>query len=167
VHTVLTDNGTHFTTPGNVASAAPLIKEAIAAGETFRAHSFELACAHNDVEHRLTKPRCPWTNGQVERMNRTIKDATVRRYHYDRHEQLRAHLADFVAAYNFGRQLKTLRGLMPYESTCKARAAEPDGHPNPTAAVPEITPRSRTPPLKTGSSSGTTTSSTTGETTPQ
>ena len=31
----------------------------------------------NNIEHRLTKPRCPWTNGQVERMNRTLKDATV------------------------------------------------------------------------------------------
>jgi transposase len=37
-HTVLTDNGTHFTTPGNTASAAPLIKAAIARGELFRAH---------------------------------------------------------------------------------------------------------------------------------
>jgi hypothetical protein len=27
----------------------------------------------------------PWTNGQVERMNRTIKEATVKRYHYDSH----------------------------------------------------------------------------------
>ena len=26
-----------------------------------------------------------WTNGQVERMNRTVKDATVKRYHYDNH----------------------------------------------------------------------------------
>ena len=80
VHTVLTDNGTHFTTPDNVASAASIIKEAIAAGETFRAHSFESACARNDIDHRLTKPRHPWTNGQVERMNRTIKDATVKRH---------------------------------------------------------------------------------------
>ena len=58
-------------------------------------------------------------------MNRTIKDATVRRYHYDGHKQLRAHLADFVAAYNFGRRLKPLRGLPPYEAICKAWAAEP------------------------------------------
>ncbi len=49
MHTVLTDNGTHFTTPGNVASAASIIKEAIAAGDTFRAHSFESACARNDI----------------------------------------------------------------------------------------------------------------------
>jgi hypothetical protein len=45
VHTVLTDHGIHFTTPGNTSSAAPLIKEAMERGEIFRAHSFELACA--------------------------------------------------------------------------------------------------------------------------
>src|SRR5918993_2018466 len=125
VHTVLTDNGTHFTTPGNTASAVPLIKEAIARGELFRAHGFELACARADVEHRLTKPRHPWTNGQVERMNRTIKDATVKRYHYESHDQLRRHLADFVAAYNFGRRLKTLKGLTPYEFICKTWTSQP------------------------------------------
>ena len=43
VHTVLPDNGTPFTTPGNTASAAPLIKEAIARGELFRAHAFSSA----------------------------------------------------------------------------------------------------------------------------
>ncbi|GJE53409.1 hypothetical protein GOFOIKOB_6488 [Methylobacterium tardum] len=64
-------------------------------------------------------------NGRVERMNRTIKDTTVKRYHYDSHAQLRAHLADFVSAYNFARRLKTLRGLTPYEAICKASSAEP------------------------------------------
>jgi len=48
-------------------------------------------------------------NGQVERMNRTIKEATVQGFYYATHDQLRTHLADFVAAYNFGRRLKTLR----------------------------------------------------------
>lgn len=33
-------------------------------------------------------------------MNRTIKDATVKRYFYETHAELRRHLADFVAAYN-------------------------------------------------------------------
>jgi hypothetical protein len=45
VHTVRTDNGTHFTTPGNTSSAAPDIKAAIDAGERFWAHAFEYACA--------------------------------------------------------------------------------------------------------------------------
>ena len=48
-------------------------------------------------------------------MNRTIKEATVKRYHYDSHRQLEKHLADFIDAYNYGRRLKTLKGLTPYE----------------------------------------------------
>lgn len=42
------------------------------------------------------------------------------------HDQLRQHLADFVAAYNFARRLKTLRGLTPYEAICKAWTDDPD-----------------------------------------
>jgi ABC-type antimicrobial peptide transport system ATPase subunit len=52
-------------------------------------------------------------------MNRTIKEATVKRYHYDSHDQLVRHLHDFIAAYNFGRRLKTLNGLIPFELVCK------------------------------------------------
>jgi transposase InsO family protein len=126
IHIVLTDNGTHFTTPGNVCSAAADIKLAIENGEPIWAHAFEYACAQNDIDHRLTKPRHPWTNGQVERMNRTIKEATVKRFHYETHEQLRSHLTDFVNAYNFARRLKTLKGLTPYEAICKAWTKEPE-----------------------------------------
>jgi transposase-like protein len=126
VHTVLTDNGIQFTTPGAGGSAVPLIKEAMAAGEIIWAHAFEYACAMADIEHRTTKPKHPWTNGQVERMNRTIKEATVKRYYYESHDQLRQHLADFVTAYNFGRRLKTLKGLTPYEYICKCWTNEPE-----------------------------------------
>src|SRR4051812_21664945 len=98
----------------------------LARKQLFRAHAFELACAQNDGAHRLTKPRHPWTKGQVERRNRTIKEATVQRFYYATHEQLRMHLADFVAAYNFGRRLKTLKGLTPYEFICKRWTREPE-----------------------------------------
>jgi len=124
IHTVLTANGIQFTTPGAGGSAVPEIRQAMADGEIFRAHSFELACAENDIEHRTTKPRHPWTNGQVERMNRTIKDATVKRFYYQ--DQLRRHLNDFVSAYNSARRLKTLRGLTPYEFICKSWTTEPE-----------------------------------------
>ncbi|MXQ14848.1 transposase [Microvirga makkahensis] len=73
----------------------------------------------------MTRPRHPWTNDQVERMNRTIKDATVGCYYYDCHDQLRQHLADFVSAYNFARRLKTLKGLAPYEFICKTWLKDP------------------------------------------
>jgi transposase InsO family protein len=67
------------------------------------------------IEHRLTKIRHPWTNARVERMNRTIKEATVRRYHYNRYDRLDAHLADFINARNSARRPKSLKGLTPYK----------------------------------------------------
>jgi transposase InsO family protein len=87
--------------------------------------SSDRVCSGNGIEHRTTKPNHPWTNGQVERMNRTIKEATVKRYHYECHDQLRQHLHDFIDAYNFARRLKTLNGLTPYEYIFKCWTSEP------------------------------------------
>jgi transposase InsO family protein len=112
IHTVLTDNGIQFT---NRARDQLAMK-----------HIFDRVCGENSIEHRLTKVKHPWTNGQVERMNRTIKEATVKRFHYDHHDQLRRHLADFVSAYNFARRLKTLKGLTPYDFICKRWTIEPE-----------------------------------------
>jgi transposase InsO family protein len=117
IHTVLTDNGIQFTFPPRYAD-----------GPTARymSHMFDMRCRENGIEHRLTKPNHPWTNGQVERMNRTLKEATVRRYHYESHDQLREHLKTFLAAYTFARRLKTLRGLTPHEYICKRWTENPD-----------------------------------------
>jgi hypothetical protein len=65
-------------------------------------------------------------NGMVERVNRTIKDATVRRFHHDSHDRLRTHLADFPAACNCARRPKTPSVPTPCERICKARPPEPD-----------------------------------------
>ena len=51
-------------------------------GPTAPAHLFDRVCNEHGIEHRLTKPNHPWTNGQVERM-RTLKEATVKKYHYE------------------------------------------------------------------------------------
>ena len=130
IHTVLTDNGTQFvdSTPANPQAEAEAEAAWVARSEPrlYLVHAFAHACEQHGIEHRLTKPRCPWTNGQVERMNRTLKDATVRRYHYGTHEQLRSHLQLFLDAYNYGRRLKTLRGLTPYEFVCKTWIEQPD-----------------------------------------
>ena len=115
IHTILTDNGIQF-------AEQPRNRNTILS----RPMRFDMICEANGIEHRLTKPNHPWTNGQVERMNRTIKEATVKRYHYENHDQLRGHLADFLDAYNFARRLKTLSGLTPYEHICKIWTSEPD-----------------------------------------
>ncbi len=59
-------------------------------------------------------------------MNHTIKDATVKRYHYDSYDQLRRHLNDFINAHDFGHRLKTFMSLTPYEFICKQWALEPE-----------------------------------------
>jgi len=116
IHTVLTDNGVQF---GDM----PSRREGPTA--RYRLHLFERVCREHLIEHRLTKPNHPWTNGQVERMNRTLKEATVRRYHYETHRQLKEHLDAFLNAYNFAKRLKTLQGLTPYDHVCKVWADEP------------------------------------------
>ena len=57
------------------------------------------------------------------------KEATVTRYQYHNHSQLRTQFANFIAAYYFDHRLKTLGGLMPYEYPCKIRTSEPEIHP--------------------------------------
>ena len=140
VHTVLTDNslprtrsgGTRFTDPlpvGEDPEAEAAVDALWAArGEPrlWRVHAFDHACERHGIEHRLTRPYHPWTNGQVERMSRTLKDATVKRYHYESHDELRAHLRLFPDAYNHARRLKALRGLTPYEFICRAWTKEPE-----------------------------------------
>ena len=91
VHTILTDR----------AIGTPLVRVTTARGIQFaeqprnrntiysRPMRFDMICEANGIEHCLTQPNHPWTNGQVERMNRTIKDATVKRFHHDSHNQLR------------------------------------------------------------------------------
>ena len=117
IHTVLTDNGIQF---------CDLPKNHSGPTARSRTHMFDLLCRSHGIEHRLTKPNHPWTNGQVERMNRTLKEATVRRYHYDSHDQLRQHISAFLDAYNFAKRLKTLKGLTPFKSICKVWTNEPD-----------------------------------------
>lgn len=101
IHTILTDNGIQFANRKKDKYAFKLL--------------FDRICEAEGIEHRLTKPNHPWTNGQVERMNLTLKDATVYRYFYETHQQLRDHLETFLMAYNFAKRLKTLNGLTPFE----------------------------------------------------
>ncbi|TWC00228.1 hypothetical protein FBZ93_10520 [Bradyrhizobium macuxiense] len=49
---------------GDASRYLTLIKQAIASGERFRAHAFEYTCATNDIEHRTTKAKHPWTTAR-------------------------------------------------------------------------------------------------------
>ncbi|ALB23273.1 hypothetical protein Psal006b_01110 [Piscirickettsia salmonis] len=86
IHTVLTDNGVQFTNHKHNKRALK--------------HIFDRVCESYDIEHRLTKVNHPWTNGQVERMNRTLKEATVKRYHYESHDQVKEREFDITKPFS-------------------------------------------------------------------
>ena len=118
IHTVLTDNGMAF---------ADLPKNRT--GPTRRylgAHIFDRVCNEHGIEHKLTKPYHPWTNGQAERMNRTVKEATIKAFHYPDFESLKAHVLAFVSAHNFAKHLKALRWRTPFEAVCHAWTTTPE-----------------------------------------
>ncbi len=68
------------------------------------AHPYELYLALNDVEHRTTRVRHPWTNGFVERFHRTVLDeffrTAFRTAFYASVEALQADLDAWLGHYN-------------------------------------------------------------------
>jgi transposase InsO family protein len=116
IHTVLTDNGMAF---------ADLPKYRDGPTARWMGHVFDRVCREHGIEHKLTKPYHPWTNGQAERMNRTVKEATVKAFHYPDLEALEAHVLAFVTAYNFAKHLKALRWRTPFQAVCDAWKADP------------------------------------------
>jgi transposase InsO family protein len=114
IHTVLTDNGVQFVQLQRGQSRSYLI------------HIFGRVCLENGIEHRLTKPYHPWTNGQAERMVRTIKEATVKSFHYASIQELRRHVSDWLIAYNFAKQLKALKFRTPCEAIEELWKSKPD-----------------------------------------
>lgn len=102
IHTVLMENGVAFT-------EQPRYRNGLT--NRFSGHIFDRICQAHGIKHKLTKPYHPWTNGQAERMNRTVKEATIKSFHYSDFDALKAHVRVFVTAYNFAKHLKALRVL--------------------------------------------------------
>ena len=88
-------------------------------------HIFGQVCNENCITHRLTKPYYPWTNGQAERMNRTVKEGTIKAFHYPDLKSLKAHVLAFVCAFNFAKHLKALRWKTPYQTIVYAWQKNP------------------------------------------
>ena len=120
IYTVLTGNGMAFADLPKNRGRSPAM-EAI-----FGGHIFDRVCKEHGILHKLTKPYHPWTNGQAERMNRTVKEATVKAFHYQALESLKAQILAFVSAYNFAKHLKAIRWKTPFVATCQAWTKTPD-----------------------------------------
>ena len=85
-------------------------------GMVFRALSFELFLANLNIEHTFTFPAHPWTNGRIERLFRTFKEAIDRgRWMIASVSQLDRFCEDFLVFYNRDRPHSAWGGRTPDE----------------------------------------------------
>jgi transposase InsO family protein len=112
VKAILTDNGKEFTTHWQSKN-----------------HKFENVLRKLNIQHRYTQVRHPWTNGFVERLNRTILEefyqVALRKKIYCTLEDLQIDLNQFLNDYNFNRphQGYRLKGRCPADLFCHQRSA--------------------------------------------
>ena len=78
-------------------------------------HIFDLKCKDNNIEHRLTKPRTPQTNGMVERMNRKVVDNVLKSIKFENYEELEMTIKKYIDSYNLHIKQKNIDYLSPVE----------------------------------------------------
>lgn len=89
IRTILTDNGKEFTD-----RLFGLRKRAPTGN-----HEFDKLCAELEIDHRLTPPKSPQTNGMVERFNGRIEDV-LQGHHFKSGEDLEQTILRYVWLYN-------------------------------------------------------------------
>jgi transposase InsO family protein len=70
-------------------------------------------CATHGIRQIFIKPHCPWQNGKVERLNRTLQTEWAYRQVFISNDQRAAALAPWLEHYNTGRRHSALGGLPP------------------------------------------------------
>ena len=87
---MLTDNGLEFTNRLIKSKKGVLCS---------KSSKLDLVCEENNIDHRLTKPATPKTNGMVERVNSTIKNGTILKEKYKNKEEMTLALNTFLIHY--------------------------------------------------------------------
>jgi transposase-like protein len=98
IYRILTDNGKEFTLAGYKGRY----------GKTTKIHDVTVYCWSRGIEHHTTKVKHPWTNGMVERMNKTLQDETVKRFRYEHPEEIVSHLKLVQDHWNYYKKHKVL-----------------------------------------------------------
>ena len=111
---LLTDNGKEFTDRLFASRAR----------DATGAHEFDQLCASLGIEHRLTKPRSPQTNGMVERFNGRISEVLAT-HHFNSAEDLSQTLLRYVALYNHQLPQTALKSKTPYQTLKEWYASHP------------------------------------------
>jgi transposase InsO family protein len=105
IRTILTDNGKEFT------DRLFGLRKRAQSGK----HEFYKLCTALNIEHRLTPPRSPQTNGMVERFNGRIEDV-LESHHFQSGEELEATLHRYVWLYNQQLPQSALGSKTPLEA---------------------------------------------------
>jgi len=118
---VLTDNGLEFT------NHLIISKKRTACRKTSK---FDEVCQKYKIKHRLTKPFTPKTNGMVERVNGTIKRATILVTKYMNMNELNDGLSSYLLHYNYYRRHGSLQRELnvktPFDALCKWYELKPE-----------------------------------------
>jgi transposase-like protein len=97
---ILTDNGLEFTNRLIRSKTGQLCQ---------KPSKMDEKCKENDIEHRLTKPSTPQTNGMVERVNGTIKQQTILKEKYKNRQEMENQMNQFLIYYNLYRRHGSLK----------------------------------------------------------
>ena len=75
--------------------------------------AFQAVLADLGARHVLIRPHCPWTNGKVERLNRTLLREWAYSQVFRSNAERAACLPSFIEHYNTRRRHSSLGGLPP------------------------------------------------------
>lgn len=100
---VLTDNGGEFTDKYRGGRKRP-------SGN----HIFDKRCSRYGIEHRLTKPYTPKTNGMIERYNGRVEEI-LQENHFESYDRLIKTLKQYLTCYNYFIKQKVLGYKTPVD----------------------------------------------------
>jgi len=115
IHTILTDNGKEFTDRLFGSRTRQPTGE----------HEFDQLCQALGIEHRLTKPRTPKTNGMVERFNGRISEV-VQQTRFASAAELETTLKRYVNTYNQQIPQRALNHLSPIQALKEWQKKKPE-----------------------------------------
>ena len=76
-------------------------------------YSLHQICAQHGIKQKFIKPHCPWQNGKVERLNRTLQTEWAYRRVFVTNDERAAALAPWLEHYNTQRRHSALGGKPP------------------------------------------------------
>jgi transposase-like protein len=97
---ILTDNGLEFSNK---------LHKSKRGNSCTKKSKMDIKCDENNIDHRLTKPYSPQTNGMVERANGIIKNNTILKHDYETKAEMYCDLYKFLYIYNIYRRHGSLR----------------------------------------------------------